>query len=55
MQLRTCMPVTVGVYHCYDYQVLDDTRNWWKLRNQRGEEGHAPYTILQPYQDSVRS
>lgn len=27
-------------------EVLDDTRNWWKLRNCKGEIGHAPFTIL---------
>ncbi|KAI0228914.1 Epidermal growth factor receptor kinase substrate 8 [Lamellibrachia satsuma] len=27
-------------------EVLDESRNWWKLRNSKGEIGHAPYTIL---------
>ncbi|GAB1601288.1 epidermal growth factor receptor kinase substrate 8-like protein 2 isoform X2 [Argonauta hians] len=27
-------------------EILDDSRNWWKLRNNRGQVGHAPYTIL---------
>jgi len=27
-------------------EVLDDTRNWWKLRNQNSEVGHAPFNIL---------
>uniref|UniRef100_A0A1I8GBH3 SH3 domain-containing protein n=1 Tax=Macrostomum lignano TaxID=282301 RepID=A0A1I8GBH3_9PLAT len=27
-------------------EVLDDSRNWWQLRNCVGEVGHAPYTIL---------
>jgi len=27
--------------------VLDSSKNWWKLRNTRGQVGHAPYTILQ--------
>lgn len=28
-------------------QCLDDSRNWYKLRNSKGEVGHAPYTIIQ--------
>ncbi|WAR03530.1 ES8L2-like protein [Mya arenaria] len=31
-------------------QVLDKSRNWWKLKNYRGETGYAPYTILKEYQ-----
>eukprot|EP00106_Octopus_bimaculoides_P021156 XP_014788598.1 PREDICTED: epidermal growth factor receptor kinase substrate 8-like protein 2 [Octopus bimaculoides] len=27
-------------------EILDDSRNWWKLKNCRGQVGHAPYTIL---------
>ncbi|KAL3842127.1 hypothetical protein ACJMK2_020176 [Sinanodonta woodiana] len=27
-------------------QVLDSNRNWWKLKNYKGEVGYAPYTIL---------
>ncbi|PAA84918.1 hypothetical protein BOX15_Mlig033471g1, partial [Macrostomum lignano] len=27
-------------------EVLDDSRNWWQLRNYIGEVGHVPYTIL---------
>ncbi|XP_048779459.2 epidermal growth factor receptor kinase substrate 8-like protein 1 isoform X5 [Ostrea edulis] len=30
-------------------QVLDDTRNWWKLKNNEGHIGYAPYTILKEY------
>ncbi|GFN86749.1 epidermal growth factor receptor kinase substrate 8, partial [Plakobranchus ocellatus] len=29
-------------------QVLDSSRNWWKLRNHKGQVGFAPYTILKP-------
>ncbi|XP_013406979.1 epidermal growth factor receptor kinase substrate 8 isoform X6 [Lingula anatina] len=32
-------------------EVLDDGRNWWKLRNSEGTVGHAPYTILKKYDD----
>ncbi|XP_064600672.1 epidermal growth factor receptor kinase substrate 8-like protein 2 isoform X2 [Liolophura sinensis] len=32
-------------------EVLEDTRNWWRLRNYLGEVGHAPYTILREYKD----
>lgn len=31
-------------------QVLDDTRNWWKLKNHEGHIGYAPYTILKEYE-----
>ncbi|CAL1535450.1 unnamed protein product [Lymnaea stagnalis] len=27
-------------------QVLDSSKNWWKLRNFKGQVGFAPYTIL---------
>ncbi|XP_036363344.1 epidermal growth factor receptor kinase substrate 8 isoform X2 [Octopus sinensis] len=27
-------------------EILDDSRNWWKLKNSKGQVGHAPYTIL---------
>ncbi|PVD21182.1 hypothetical protein C0Q70_19350 [Pomacea canaliculata] len=27
-------------------QVLDNSRNWWKVRNYKGEAGFCPYTIL---------
>lgn len=30
-------------------EVLDDKRNWWKLRNFYGNIGHAPVTILRPF------
>ncbi|GFR76126.1 epidermal growth factor receptor kinase substrate 8 [Elysia marginata] len=29
-------------------QVLENSRNWWKLRNHKGQVGYAPYTILKP-------
>ncbi|VDI32630.1 epidermal growth factor receptor kinase substrate 8 [Mytilus galloprovincialis] len=32
-------------------EVLDDTRNWWKLRNYEGDAGYAPYTYLQKAED----
>ena len=31
-------------------EVLDDKRNWWKLRNFYGSVGHAPVTILRAYE-----
>lgn len=31
-------------------EVLDDKRNWWKLRNFYGNIGHAPVTILRPFE-----
>jgi epidermal growth factor receptor kinase substrate 8 len=33
-------------------EVLDDKRNWWKLRNFYGIIGHAPVTILRPFEIS---
>ncbi|XP_006901940.1 PREDICTED: epidermal growth factor receptor kinase substrate 8-like protein 1 [Elephantulus edwardii] len=27
-------------------EVLDDSRKWWKLRDQQGQEGYVPYNIL---------
>ncbi|XP_076450323.1 epidermal growth factor receptor kinase substrate 8-like [Babylonia areolata] len=27
-------------------QVLDNSRNWWKVRNYKGQTGFCPYTIL---------
>lgn len=33
-------------------EVLDDKRNWWKLRNFYGNIGHAPVTILRPFEIS---
>lgn len=31
-------------------EVLDDKRNWWKLRNFHGQVGHAPVTILRQWE-----
>lgn len=33
-------------------EVLDSSRQWWKVRNWRGETGFAPNTLLQPYSSS---
>ncbi|CAH1787442.1 unnamed protein product [Owenia fusiformis] len=33
-------------------EVMDNSRNWWKLRNANGDMGHAPYTILKEYQQT---
>ncbi len=30
-------------------EILDDRRNWWRVRNYYGLVGHVPHTILQPY------
>ncbi|XP_059170849.1 epidermal growth factor receptor kinase substrate 8-like isoform X3 [Physella acuta] len=34
-------------------QVLDSSKNWWKLRNYKGEVGFAPYTILKQLQGEL--
>lgn len=31
-------------------EVLDDKRNWWRLRNFQGQVGHAPVTILRQFE-----
>jgi epidermal growth factor receptor kinase substrate 8 len=31
-------------------EVLDDSRKWWKTRNQQGLVGHVPHTIVNPYE-----
>uniref|UniRef100_A0A8C5K7H0 SH3 domain-containing protein n=1 Tax=Jaculus jaculus TaxID=51337 RepID=A0A8C5K7H0_JACJA len=33
-------------------EVLDDRRKWWKVRDQRGQEGYVPYNILTPHPGS---
>ncbi|XP_069405582.1 epidermal growth factor receptor kinase substrate 8-like protein 1 [Ovis canadensis] len=30
-------------------EVLDDQRKWWKVQDQRGQEGYVPYNILTPH------
>lgn len=35
------------------WQVIDKSRNWWKLRNSRGEVGHAPNTILKLIAETI--
>ncbi|XP_004381808.1 epidermal growth factor receptor kinase substrate 8-like protein 1 [Trichechus manatus latirostris] len=30
-------------------KVLDNRRKWWKVRDQRRQEGYVPYNILTPY------
>nr|XP_055024086.1 epidermal growth factor receptor kinase substrate 8-like protein 3b [Misgurnus anguillicaudatus] len=29
-------------------QVMDKSRQWWKVKNNRGEEGHVPPNVLEP-------
>jgi hypothetical protein len=36
-------------------EVLDDKRNWWKLRSFYGNIGHVPVTILRPFELSPSS
>ena len=31
-------------------EVLDDSRKWWKTRNQQGQVGHVPHTIVNPFE-----
>ena len=30
--------------------MLDDRRNWWRVRNYFGQIGHVPNTILKQYE-----
>uniref|UniRef100_G3U345 Epidermal growth factor receptor kinase substrate 8-like protein 1 n=1 Tax=Loxodonta africana TaxID=9785 RepID=G3U345_LOXAF len=30
-------------------EVLDNSRKWWKVRDQQGQEGYVPYNILTPH------
>lgn len=30
-------------------EILDDSRKWWKARNNRGQVAHVPHTIVTPY------
>merc|ERR1719278_51579 len=31
-------------------EVIDDSRNWWKCRNSRGQFAHVPHTIVGGYE-----
>ncbi|XP_030370261.1 epidermal growth factor receptor kinase substrate 8 [Scaptodrosophila lebanonensis] len=37
--------VTTGEY----LEIIDDSRNWWKARNSKGNIGYVPNTVLKPY------
>lgn len=39
------LPVVKGEY----LEVLDDSRNWWKARNNRGLIGYVPHSIMTPH------
>ncbi|CAK6437473.1 unnamed protein product [Pipistrellus nathusii] len=39
----------LSVQHRDVLEVLDDQRKWWKVRDQRGQEGYVPYNILTPH------
>ena len=34
-------------------EVIDDSRNWWKCRNSRGQFAHVPHTIVVGYEMTV--
>merc|ERR1719189_1168722 len=34
-------------------EVIDDSRNWWKCRNSRGQFAHVPHTIVGGYEMSA--
>lgn len=29
-------------------QVIDKSKQWWKVKKSRGEEGHVPHNVLEP-------
>ena len=31
-------------------EVLDDRRNWWRVKNFNGQIGHVPNTLLKMYE-----
>lgn len=37
----------LSVKHGERVSVLDDTRNWWRIKNKMGAEGFVPRTILE--------
>ncbi|XP_038608268.1 epidermal growth factor receptor kinase substrate 8-like protein 1 [Tachyglossus aculeatus] len=39
----------LSVSHRDVLEVLDDSRKWWKVRDQWGKEGYVPYNILSPH------
>uniref|UniRef100_A0A0A1XAD1 Epidermal growth factor receptor kinase substrate 8-like protein 2 n=1 Tax=Zeugodacus cucurbitae TaxID=28588 RepID=A0A0A1XAD1_ZEUCU len=43
--------VTIGEY----LEVIDDTRNWWKVRNSAGNVGYVPHTVLKAHNFEVHS
>ncbi|KAK1329709.1 hypothetical protein QTO34_009892 [Cnephaeus nilssonii] len=45
----------LSVKHRDVLEVLDDNRKWWKVRDQRGQEGYVPYNILTPHPGPRRS
>lgn len=36
---------------CFKFllKIIDDSRNWWKAKNSRGQAAHVPHTIVTPY------
>lgn len=36
-------------------EVLDDKRNWWRVRNFSGQIGHVPNTLLKLYENKSNS
>lgn len=42
------MHVCLCYYLCLLKQVIDKSRQWWKVKKSRGEEGHVPHNVLEP-------
>lgn len=32
-------------------QLLDQTKQWWKVRDSRGAEGYVPNNVLKPHEE----
>lgn len=34
-------------------QLLDSSKQWWKVRDSRGEEGFVPNNVLEPHDEQL--
>lgn len=52
---RPCPASTLPPNGCtrLSLQLLDMTRQWWKVRDARGEVGYVPNNILEPDEEQL--